>query len=153
MSVDINNVDIWQQVATFLLPLGSWILINFAISTIQDGKQTVKETLTASLFSFVPYIVFTIPISLFSNLLCLKEALLYNSLNLIVMVWCVVLLLMSEKVLNEYSFKKFSFVVIETIFGILCFWMIAFLFYIVVFQFINLIKEIYFEASMLGLKK
>lgn len=153
MSVDINNVDIWQQVATFLLPLGSWILINFAISTIQDGKQTVKETLTASLFSFVPYIIFTIPISLLSNLLCLKEALLYNSLNLIVMVWCVVLLLMSEKVLNEYSFKKFSFVVIETVFGILCFWMIAFLFYIVVFQFINLIKEIYFEASMLGLKK
>ena len=148
-STSAQFADLWQQVAIFYLPLLSWVVIGFALSSISDGKQTFKESVAASLYSFVPYIVLTLPVSLLSHVMCQNELIIYTMLSTGVLVWSIILLLLSNKVMNEYTFGKLVWHIFKTLFGIICLWMIAFLFFIVLNQFWTFIKEISNEFSLI----
>ncbi len=148
---DLNaaKADLWQQVAMILIPLFSWIIVCFLISSISEGKQTFLEALFSSLFSFLPYIVLTIPLGLLSRCLTSGERGLFELLSSIILMWSIGLLLLSCKLLNQYSFGKLVGLILKTIFGILCLWMITMLFYIVVYQSFNFFKSIYTEFNIL----
>ena len=145
----VYNLDVFQELILLLLPLISWIVINYAVSSIMEGKQTFKETFLASLYSFLPYIVFMLPLGAFSHMLGVEESGLYTMLTGIVIVWSIILLLLSNKIMNEFSFGKMVVVVLITIFGIVCLWMILFLFYIIISQSVSFFGDLYSDIAMI----
>jgi hypothetical protein len=141
------HADLWQQVATFFLPLLSWVIVGYALSVTSEGKQTLLECLTTSSLCFLPYVIFSYPLGLLSHGLSGSEAPLFHSISTALLVWSVMLLLVSSMRMNEYSFGKVLLMSLKTIFAILSFWMLIFLFGIIVYQFIGFFKTIYFEST------
>ena len=65
------------------------------------------------------------------------------------MLWCICLVLLSTKIMNQYSFGKLVGMVLIILFGIICLWMLCMLFYIVVYQAITFFQDVYEEFSIL----
>lgn len=138
-------VDYFRDLVVFFLPLVSWIIVAYAISSISDGKQTFLETATTTMYSFVPMMLLYLPITALSRLMATSESGLYNGLQLILLLWCLILIYLNFKILNEYSFGKAVWNIIKVLFAILCLWVICFLFLIVISQLLIFIKDIYSE--------
>ena len=141
--------DMWQQVLIFAVPLLSWVGVGYAMTSIMDGKQTFKESLAANLYSFLPYILLMLPLAAASHVMATTEGGLYNILTSAVMVWCLCLVLLSTKIMNQYSFGKLVGIILIILFAILCTWMLCMLFYIVVYQAIDFFKEVYEEFAVI----
>ena len=141
--------DMWQQVLIFLVPLASWIIVSYALTSIADGKQTFREAMTANVYSFLPYILFMLPLADVSHVMAQTEAGLYSILTNAVLLWCIALVLLSTKVMNQYSFGKLVGMILIIIFGIICMWMLIMLFYIVVYQAVNFFKDVYEEFAVI----
>ncbi len=144
-----SSGDMWQQVLIFLVPLVSWIIVSFALTSIADGKQTFKEALTANLYSFLPYILLMLPLAGVSHIMSATEAGLYSILTNAVLLWCICLVLLSTKIMNQYSFAKLVGMILIILFGIICLWMLCMLFYIVVYQAVNFFKDVYEEFAVI----
>ncbi len=145
----VYSVDVFQELILLLLPLLSWIIINYAVSSIMEGKQTFRETLLASFYSFLPYSLLMLPIGAFSHLLGVDESGFYSFITGLILVWSILLLLLSNKVMNEFSFGKMVGVVLITLFGIVCLWMIILLFYIIVSQSLTFFEDVYTDIAMI----
>lgn len=139
----------WQQIAMFFIPLVSWIFMSYALSVTSEGKQTMRECLTVSFLCFVPYVVLSYPMIAVSYLMDSKQFALFAGIAAFLLLWSVMLLLSSSMRMNEYSSGKVLWMSVKSIFGMLCVWMIIFLFYIVLYQFWQFITDIYFECSLL----
>lgn len=77
----VSGPNIWQQLATFFLPLFSFIGVGYGICTISDGKQTFLECTTASVLCFLPYVVCMPLLTLCSYLMSFNEKPLYDVLS------------------------------------------------------------------------
>lgn len=141
----VMHVDYFRDLVLFFLPLVSWIIVCYAITSISDGKQTFMETASSTLYSFVPFMIFYIPLTALSNIMGTNEAGLYHGLQLVVMIWSLLLIFCNFKILNEYSFGKAVGTIIIIIFAMVCLWIICFLFYIVVSQLFTFIGDLYTE--------
>ena len=141
--------DMWQQILLFLMPLASWIVVSYALTSIADGKQTFREALTANLYSFLPYILLMLPLAGLSHIMAATEGGLYNMLTGGVFLWCILLVLLQTKIMNQYTFGKLVGMILIIAFGILCLWMLVMLFYIVVYQAIDFLRDIYEEFAVI----
>jgi hypothetical protein len=147
---DMSTVyaDLWQQLGTLLLPLVSWILVGYAMISISDGKQTFKEMFTSTIFSFLPYILLMLPFGALSHILCASEAGIYNLFVYGAWIWSLCLVFCTTKVLNEYSFGKMVGSILKVFFAMVCAWMIAALFYVIVYQAWGFIEDVYEELIL-----
>lgn len=136
---------LWSQLGMLVLLLVSFLIVGHILISLSDGKQTYKEMLTASMFSFLPYILLILPLGAISHLLCQNESGLYYALVSALWIWSIGLLLLSVKIMNEYSFARLVWTVAKVLFGIVCFWMIIALLFIVVYQACTLFEDIYKE--------
>ena len=148
-SFSLLSVDIFQQLLFMMLPLVSFIIVGFGITSISDGKQSFVQMAYTVLASFTPYILFQWPIGFFSHLLAGGEHGFYSILSNLIMLWCLILLLLSMKLINEYSIGQLVSVVVKTVFGIICLWMLVLLSYIILVQAFGLFETIYKEFSTL----
>ena len=142
--------DFVQEILLMLLPITAWIIVGFAITSISNGKTKFKETCISVLFSFTPYIIFTIPLGLLSNIMAGTESGLYTALQAIILLWCFALTLLSLMNLNEYSFKQMVWNTIKIIFALACIIMIFGMVYVVISQFVTFVEEINVEILYMG---
>jgi len=144
------SVDYLQDMLVLFLPLILWICVSFAMTSISDGKQTFMETLSCTLYSFVPMMIFYLPITLSSNLMSMSESGIYGGMQSLLLLWCLLLVFCNIKTSNQYSFGKAAFTVIKTIFAIICTIIIVFLFIIIISQLGSFISEISQEIIYRG---
>jgi hypothetical protein len=138
-------IDYKRDLIVFLLPLVSWCIVAFGITSISDGKQTFLETVTCTLYSFIPFMLLYIPITGLSQFMSISEKGLYTGLQFVVFVWSLLLIFLNFKILNEYSFKTAVWNILKIFFAIVCLWVVCFLFYIILTQLFIFIRDIYTE--------
>jgi|GEM_PF-2935658 Gluconolactonase len=146
----IVNVDYARDLIMLFMPLALWIGVSFAMTSISDGKQTFMETMSCTLYCFVPMMIFYLPITLMSNVMSLSESGMYHGMQSLLLLWCLLLVFCNIKTSNQYGFGKAVFTVIKTIFAMLCAIIIVFLFYIIISQLGTFIGEIYQEIIYRG---
>ena len=146
-NMNLVYADLWQQVATFFVPLLSWVIAGYALTVVSDGKQTLVECLTTSFMCFIPYVLFSYPLGAISHIMCSSEAGLFHALSVGLIAWSIALLMVSSMRMNEYTFGKVLWMALKTAFVVLCLWMIVFLFGVIIYQFVDFIKAVYFEST------
>lgn len=112
------NVNIW----TFVLAIGGmfllFVLINWAVCTLFDGKGTMANIYIYSSYSLLPVIVLNYLYVCLSYVLTLNESTFLNLLNVVFILWTAILLLRGLSILHEYSLKQVVLSIISTVFGI-----------------------------------
>ena len=72
--VNPEERNVLMDVVSIVLPLIMWSVLNWALSTLLDGKGTMKEIWIATIYGMTPMIISVIPGIIISRFLTLMKA-------------------------------------------------------------------------------
>ena len=147
--IELNEVNVFLEFVKLMLPVSTWMLASFLISEQFDGEATLKECFVTTAYSMIPYIIVNTIAAVSSHFLCWNEKGLFALMVNGVVLWCVVLMVISVKIMNDYTIKNTVKVVFFTVFAIILLWFSALLAYAVVARVFTLAAEVVNEFGLL----
>lgn len=151
MQVNWEKVNVFKEIATILLPFTVFVICNWAVTTLFDGKGHLGDVYMGTAYALTPYILIQIPLFIFSNFVTLEEATFINVFDTLSFVWVGILIFMAMMMIHQYSFGKTLLFAFFTIFGMLVFIFIMLLFFSMISQgiafFISLGREVVFRLN------
>lgn len=145
----------WQiqpetEVVYTLLAFFLWNAANYMVATISDGEGSLRHVVIGSAYSLFPFVLFALPISLFSNLLTRNEVFVYEFSTQIMLVWTGIMLVIMVKEIHNYAFTETLRNIVTTLFTIAMFLLTAYILYILFNQLYEFILSIIQEVSLRG---
>ncbi len=145
-TVKDGRYEISSDIMTVLGILIAASAVTYLVSTINDGEGRFKEILCGYVYSLTPYILIKPFLFVLSMVLTLNEAFIMEFANLIVIVWMVILIFLTVKEINNYSFKETCKVIGLTFFTAFVFILMAIVIYILASQVVGFVVSIYGEV-------
>jgi len=145
---DLTQLNLAKEAASVLIPFGLWCTVNWALTTLMDGKGTVRDIFVASSFALTPIILVNIPATLLSNVITMQEGSFYYLLVVISGAWSFVLMFIGTMVIHEYDFRNNVLTLGLTVVGIGAVLFIGLLLYSVVDLMIGLVNDFYAEIVL-----
>ena len=142
------DASLLLEAAMVSVPLFSWVVGSYLMTAITSGESTFLESLVASAYALVPYIVLTPLMALSSNLLGSGEAGVYRALRVIVLLWVLLLLLLALQRLNDYSLKKTVGVAVLSAAAVIVLWAVCLLLFSLTVQFVTFFTGIGGEIQL-----
>ncbi len=133
--------------ALIYVPLFSWVVGSYSTTTLMGGEAKFAEALTGATYGLVPYIVTTPFMIALSYLLSGDSAALYDTLQVLVLVWVIILQFVAFMRLNDYGFLKALGVAIVGIVAVLLIWAVIVLLFVFTYQAFLFFKEVYLELK------
>lgn len=146
-SVDIKDANLVIECAVVVVPLLSWVLASYAITTILDGEVKLTECLTACCYSMLPYVYFIIPLTICTHLMDSGSAGTYSTIMTVAYVWILINMIVNLKVMNNYTVGKTVLVIILSLFTMVMLWAVVFLFYALSMRFVSFVAEVVQEIQ------
>lgn len=142
-----RQTNIINELVKTLLPILTWTIACYGITSIMDGKTLLKEQLLATTYAMLPYILLTVPYVILSHTMGGLDSSMFVKLEAIKWFSVVFLLFVSLKTMNEYKFWKTVRV------GLLCI-IACFLIWILLALFFILIQQVYdfFHSLLVEIK-
>ena len=98
----VSDINFFLEGAIYTVPVLTWGIAFFAMTSIMDGETTLKESLTSASFCMVPLILMQIPFALLTRIMSLDETFFYDLIQIAMWAWVLLLFVMSVKVMNDY---------------------------------------------------
>lgn len=150
-NVNWNEVNIFMEFATILLPLAIFCICNWGVTTLFDGKGHLGDIYMGTAYAMTPYPLIQIPIIFLSNIVTVEESTFYTIFDNCSLIWVGILIFMAMMMIHSYSFGKTLGFTFFTAFGMLVFIFILLLFFSMISQgvgyFISLGREIVFRLN------
>lgn len=144
-----EDVNIFLYLASVLFPLALWVVGNWALTTLFDGKGKLGQVYMATCYAIAPYPLIQFPLILFSNVVTVDEKEFYLTVSAISLVWAGLLIIAAMGQIHEYSASKNLLFTVATLFAMLVMIFILLLFFSMISQgisyFISIGKEIMFR--------
>ena len=94
-----------------------WVVMNWMLSTLFDGKGRIPDIWLFSSYSLLPYIACTLLGIVLSNVLAPDEGIFLTWLNALGVVWSVGMLFVALIIIHDYSFGKVLWSTLGTLAG------------------------------------
>ena len=144
-----EDLNIFLYIASILFPLSLWVVGNWALTTLFDGKGRLGQVYMATCYALTPYPLIQFPLMIFSNFVTVDEAEFYAMVSAISLVWAALLVLAAMGQIHEYSAGKNLLFTVATLFAMLVMIFILMIFFSMISQgvsyFISLGKEFLFR--------
>jgi len=143
-----ENINIIREAISILIPFFLWCVINWALTTLMDGKGTMKDIYIAAAYSLTPFVLAAVPLTILSNYITHVEAGLFGVVYSVVLWWTFALLFLGTGLIHDYSLGKTVITTGATIVGIgfACF--VGLLFFDVLDRMLRFVQEVYREISL-----
>ena len=105
-SVSVRKANLLLECGKLFVPVLTWVLASYMMTTILDGETLFTETLLFSAYALTPYIVFTPILTLASRIMDGSQMGLFATLEVGVLAWVVLLMILALKEMNGYSVGK-----------------------------------------------
>lgn len=142
----VGRSDGLRTILLSTLPLLLLVLCNYYVSSVRDGEGKLKDIFISFIYALSPYIVFSLPLFLISNVITYNEQAIYYMVVGIVYAWCAINIVLTVMELHDYSLWK---ALINILLTLVCFvLLIAFviILYVLGYQLFsylaNIIKEV-----------
>ena len=143
------EVNIFLYLGSIVFPLALWVVGNWALTTLFDGKAKLPQIYMATCYCMLPYPLFQFPLIIFSNMVTVNEAEFYSVINTIVLVFCAFSIVLAMSQIHEYTMSKTILFTLFSIFAMLVIVFILLLFFSLISQgvayFISIVREILFR--------
>ncbi len=144
--VQWEHFNILLNICTFLLPFFIWVLSNWCLTTLFDGKGNLKDIYMGSAYALAPYVLIQLPMIVVSNFVTYEEGAFYTYFLSFSMIWCGFLFLASVMQIHDFTFGKAIFSILCILVGMLVIVFLLVLFFSLfsdaIAYFISLYKEI-----------
>ncbi|MBQ0001891.1 MAG: YIP1 family protein [Clostridiales bacterium] len=143
------EINIFLYLASILFPLALWVIGNWGLTTLFDGKGRLWQIYMVTCYGMTPYPLLQFPLIIFSNGVTVEEGQFYYVVGTLSLVWAAFLILFGMAQVHEYTMKKTILFTILTGFAMLVIIFIMLLFFSMISQgvayFISLAREIMFR--------
>lgn len=144
-----EGINIFLYIASVAFPLAMFVVGNWGLTTLFDGKGRLGQVYMASCYALTPYPLIQFPLMIFSNFVTVDEAEFYSVISLISLVWAAMLMIAAMGQIHEFSAGKNMVFMVASLFAMLVIVFILLLFFSMISQgiayFISLAKEIMFR--------
>lgn len=144
-----EDINIFLYIASVLFPLAIFVIGNWGLTTLFDGKGRLGQVYMASCYALTPYPLIQFPLMIFSNFVTVDEREFYSALSTISLVWAALLFITAMGQIHEFSMWKNLVFMLFSLFAMLVIVFILMLFFSMISQgvayFISLAKEIMFR--------
>jgi len=149
LTVYWEELNILTYIASIILPLLLFVVANWALTTLFDGKGRLGQVYIASCYAMTPYALIQFPLMIFSNYVTVEEKEFYAVISVISLIWVAFIGIFGMSQVHEYSFGKNFLFLFATIFGMLVIVFIMLLFFSMISQgvayFISIGKELLYR--------
>ena len=145
---NLAQLNIWNQILGILIPFFLWCVVNWALTTLMEGKGTFREIVVATSFAFSPLIVMLFPLTIISNYLTLQEAALYNFFLVLGTAWSLLLVFLGTLSIHDYTLTKAILTTIGIILGMGLVFFLILLFVDQIEMLVGFITSIYRELFL-----
>lgn len=146
-----NRTERFSLPFTLLSTIGmfvAFVICNWSITTIADGKGRLKEVWNYCAYALLPYCIGMLVVVVMSNLLSTDEAAFLSMAQTVVYLWTGVCLVMALKEVHMYSLGKTLLTTLLTLAGMVVVLLLCAIGYTVVMQLISFISNIYTELRL-----
>jgi hypothetical protein len=145
---DPDQMNIYKQIAIVLIPFFLWCIANWSVTTLVDGKGSLKDIYITTSYALTPFVALSIPLIAVSNLITLNEMELYVLIDIVTIVWSGILLFTGIMTIHHFSFLKMMITLFVVILGMIIIVFLLSLFFTLVQQFFNFLYIIYREIAI-----
>lgn len=142
-----DTVSPFYLMIGFLAAVGLFVIGNYMVSSINDGRGSFKNVYITTAYSFAPYICFTPIIIALTYILSLNERFLVSFPWAVILIWTGVMIFISASETHAYSFRATVKNLFLTVFFMLVCVAVAALVYIFWKQIIIFISEVFGEVG------
>ena len=144
-----EHVNLIEILLGFLIPIVLACVANWALTTLFDGKGTMKQIHMGIGYALTPYVLIQFPMIFISNLMTVEEGAFYSYILIFSELWCGMLIISAVMMIHDYTLGKTLITIAATVLGMVLIIFIFLLFFSLVTDaaayFISLYKEIIFR--------
>ena len=144
-----EDLNIFMYIASVLLPFILFVVGNWALTTLFDGKGRLGQVYIATCYAIAPYPLIQFPLMFLSNFITVDESEFYSAMYVISIIWVLFIGILGMSQVHEYGFGKNILFLIATVFAMLVMIFLLMLFFSMVSQgvayFISLTKEMLYR--------
>ena len=149
LTVYWEELNIFLYLASVLFPLALWVVGNWALTTLFDGKGKLGQVYMATCYGLTPYPVIQFPLMIFSNFVTVEEGQFYEVLSVLSLVYCAILIIAAMGQIHEYRAGKNLLFTVASLFAMLVMVFILTIFFSMISQgvmyFVSLVREFLFR--------
>lgn len=123
-----------------------WSVSNWLIASLFSGKGRFKEVFTATCYSLIPLILYTLVSFVLSHILSLSGLEVMDSIHLVVIIFTFFIMAIAIMTVHEYDFFKFLSTSLVTLFFMILIVFVIFLVGVLLQQVGELISSVYREV-------
>lgn len=135
------------SLGNLLVPFLLYMLSNWCLTSLMDGKGNMKQIYTTMCYSLVPIVLLLNLSTVLSHFLVLEESAFITAISTICYMWTVLLIFFGTMTVHEYSLGKNFIVTLLGIIGIAIMLFIILLFANVIGKVTTFISNIYTEIT------
>lgn len=144
---DLARLNIYLELSSVLVPFALWCIVNWALTTLMDGKGTIEEIFITTAYALTPLILVNIPATVLSHFIVLEEAMVYQVLVAFGVLWAGYLMFIGTMTIHDYSGAKMTMISILTVVGMgFCIFM-SMLFFSLLSKLVAMVMEVYTEVT------
>jgi hypothetical protein len=116
--LDRESNNILYNISGFAVPLAVWTILNWALSTLLDGKATMKQIWVQSIYSLTPLLLSMPLLIVLSYVMTFEEAAFFYLIQTVAVLWCAFLFLFGNMTIQDYTMSKTVLMALFTVIGI-----------------------------------
>ena len=144
-----EDINIFLYIGSIIFPLVLWVVGNWALTTLFDGKGRLGQVYIATCYGLTPYPLIQLPLMIFSNFVTVDEAEFYSTLSIITLIYCALLIIAAMGQIHEYSGAKNILFTVASLFAVLVMIFLLMIFFGMVSQgvsyIVSLVRELLFR--------
>ena len=142
-SAEIYEINLASEMLTTFVPLVTWVIASYMVTTICSGEVKMREVFSASAYCMLPYVIVTIPLSLISNVMSSSSSGLYTGIITLMWIWVGIMFFVSTMSMNSYGFMETVKIVLLTLFACVFMWLVVLLIFMLGEQVVDFFKGIF----------
>ena len=144
-----EDINIFLYIASILFPLALWVIGNWALTTLFDGKGRLGDVYMGTCYGMLPYAVIQFPLMIVSNFVTIEEGQFYEVLSVISLILCLLLIVNGLAQVHAFSPGKNLLFTVASLFAMLVMIFILMIFFSMISQgvayFISIGRELMFR--------
>ena len=141
------EVNILQQCLSVLLPLVIFVLGNWGLPTLFDGKGALKDVYMGTCYALAPFVILQLPMIVLSNVVTVDEAAFYSVMNMLSLVWSGGLIVCAMMQIHDYGLGKTLLCIVMSIFAMAGIIFLLLLFFTLVGDAVGYVTSLYDEIQ------
>lgn len=148
-NMDYNKpINVSSIVIGIVITCALWVVVNWGVTTLVDGKGTMKDIAITTGYAITPIIFINIPLIFISQIISLQEGSVYSFFYGVSLIWSGVLLFLGIMTIHQFTVSKTIITILIVILGMLAVIFLSLMFFTIGQQFYNFFYLLLNEMSL-----